>query len=177
MELAMIVIESQRLRLRRLHAGDADFILELLNEPDWLRFIGDKGVRTRDDARGYVECGPCAMYARHGFGLYAVERRDNDELLGICGPIQRETLDDVDIGFAFLARSRGHGYAREAAQAVLEHARRDLGLERVVAITLPDNLRSIGLLEKVGFHFERRLSPGGEGEELCLYACALAPWL
>lgn len=170
----MVVMESGRLRLRRLDVEDCAFILELLNEPGWLRYIGDKGVHDLDGARAYLRDGPLAMYRGHGFGLYCVERRADGVPLGICGPIKRDMLEDVDIGFAFLARHVGQGYAFEAAQAVMEHARRDLGLKRIVAITLPENLRSIGLLEKIGFVFERRLRFAEDAAELCLYARDLA---
>lgn len=165
----IIVIETARLRLRRLHEGDAGFILELLNEPGWLRFIGDRGVRDLDAAHAYLRDGPMAMYARHGFGLYAVERSVDGVSLGLCGPLRREALADADLGFAFLARHGGQGYAQEAAQATMRHVREDLGLARLVAITLPENARSIRVLEAVGFAFEQRIHLSGDGEELCLY--------
>jgi ribosomal-protein-alanine N-acetyltransferase len=149
----MIVLETQRLRLRPLQADDAAFILELLNEPAWTQFIGDRGVRTLDDARSYIAAGPVAMYASHGFGLGAVELRESGVPIGICGLIKRDTLPDVDIGFALLARFWGHGYAHEIAAVVLAHGRVTLKLPRILAITAPDNVRSVQLLEKLGFRF------------------------
>ena len=164
----MKVIDTQRLVLRRLKPGDSPFILELVNEPSWLKYIGDKGVHTLEDAESYIRKGPVAMYERHGFGLYLVETREGGESVGICGLIKRETLDDIDLGFALLPRYWGERYAFEAASATLTHAKNELGISRVVAITSQDNDRSIKLLERLGFRFERNLPLAGE--ELNLYA-------
>jgi RimJ/RimL family protein N-acetyltransferase len=153
----LYVLETVRLILRRLSAGDAAFILELVNDPGWLRFIGDRGVRTLDDARQYILSGPVDMYERLGFGLYAVELKDGGAAIGMCGLIKRDTLPDIDLGFAFLPRFVGQGYASEAAAGVLAYARRALGLSRVLAITSPDNDRSIRLLERIGFRFQGML--------------------
>ena len=163
-------LETDRLRLRELHEGDAAFILELLNEPGWLRYIGDRGIRTLDAARQYIVDGPVAMYRRHGFGLYAVVGKQHGELLGMCGLIKRDSLDDVDIGFAFLARHGGRGYGLESAAAVLDHARRVLRLPRVVAITAVDNHASIRLLERIGLRFEKMVRLAGDDEEIRLFA-------
>jgi RimJ/RimL family protein N-acetyltransferase len=143
-------------------AADAAFILELLNDAAFLRFIGDKGVRTEDDAVRYVETGPRASYERHGFGLLLVVLRATGEAAGICGLLKRDALDHADLGFAFLERFRGQGLASEAAAAVLEHARGALRLDTLLAITSPDNEASMGLLGKLGFRFERmtRLTAG-----------------
>jgi RimJ/RimL family protein N-acetyltransferase len=166
----MIELDTARLHLRPLTADDAPFILELLNEPSWIRFIGDRGVRTLGDARRYIAEGPGAMYERHGVGLLLVESKDDGDRLGICGLIRREALPDVDIGFAFVPRHWGKGFAFEAAEAVLEHGRRDLGLARIVAITSLDNESSIRLLEKLGMVFERTIRMPGEDEDLKLFA-------
>ena len=165
-----LVVETARLVLRRLCAADAAFILELVNDPDWLRYIGDKGVHNLDDACGYIENGPMAMYQRVGFGLWRVERKDDGAAIGISGLIKRETLADVDIGFAFLPQYRGLGYAREAARASLDHGASALGLRRVVAITSPDNIASGRLLEHVGLKFERMFDIAGEDRQVRLYA-------
>ena len=165
----MIVADTERLTLRRLDESDASFIFELVNEPSWLRFIGDKGVRNLDDARRYLRDGPMTMYGKHGFGLYRVDAKDSGETVGMCGLIKRDSLDDVDIGFAFLPRARGKGYAREAAAATLAHGRRDFGLKRIVAITSLDNERSIALLESLGFVFERTIR-SDLGDEVKLFA-------
>jgi [ribosomal protein S5]-alanine N-acetyltransferase len=166
------VLKTERLALRQLSARDAPFILRLLNEPSWLKHIGDKGVRTVDDAQRYIENGPVQMYGRLGFGLYQVRLTVSDQPIGMCGLLKRETLQDVDLGFAFLPEFWGCGYAREAAAAVLAYARNTLGLVRIVAITGPGNDASRRLLEKLGFELERTIQLGTDGEELLLYANA-----
>ena len=163
------VLETERLRLRRLQADDAAFILRLVNDPEWLRYIGDRGVRTLEDAERYIENGPAAMYRRHGFGLFAVERKDKAGPIGICGLLRRDILPDVDIGFAFLPQFRGAGYALESARATLAWARDALGLRRVVAITAPHNERSQALLRKIGLAFEKTTRLSGETEDVALF--------
>jgi RimJ/RimL family protein N-acetyltransferase len=165
--LRAIVIETRRLVLRQLELSDAGFILELLNEDAFLRFIGDKGVRSLSDAREYIDRGPIASYERYGFGLYAVCLRDTMPV-GICGLVKREGLADVDVGFAFLSRHCSKGYAVESASAVLAHAR-ELRLQRIVAITAPDNAASIAVLEKIGLEFERMIRLSETGPELKLF--------
>lgn len=151
--MSLTVLETARLRLRQFTPDDAAFVLELLNEPSWLRFIGDRGVRTLDDARAYIEQGPRVMFARHGFSLLLVERKADGAALGMCGLIQRDTLEVPDIGYGFLPRAWGQGYAREAAAAVLAYGHSTLGLPRILAITDPDNVASIKLLEGLGMRF------------------------
>jgi RimJ/RimL family protein N-acetyltransferase len=146
----MIVTETARLRLRHLTTDDADFIYGLVNQPSWLRFIGDKGVRNLDDARAYLQRGPLRSYQDHRFGLYLVELKESGEPIGICGLVKRDSLEDPDIGFALLPPFWGRGYALEAATAVLTHERKTLGIVRVLAIVSPDNEDSIKLLEKLG---------------------------
>jgi RimJ/RimL family protein N-acetyltransferase len=164
------VAETERLLIRRLDAGDSAFILGLVNEPSWVRYIGDKGVHTLQDAQRHIENGPVPMYARVGFGLYAVEAKDSHELVGICGLIRREALDDVDLGFAFLPMYWGRGYAYEAASAVMSYGRQVLGLRRIVAILSRDNDRSRHLVEKLAFRFERPVKLAADDEALDLYA-------
>lgn len=166
----MHVLETRRLRLRRFVPDDDAFIVELLNDPGWIRFIGDRGVRSLEDARRYIAGGPVAMYARYGFGLYLTELRDSSVPIGMCGLIKRDGLEDVDIGFAFLPAYRGQGYALEAAQATMEYGMRTLRLPRIVAITTPDNDSSIKLLEKIGMHPEGSIRLPGDAEELSLFA-------
>ena len=139
----MNIIESERLSLRRLTINDAEFILGLLNQPSFLQFIGDKGVRTLDEARNYILQGPVSSYERYGFGLYLTSLKADGVPLGMCGLLQRETLNDVDVGFAFLPQFWGQGYALESVTAVLEYGQSVLGLARIVAITSPDNYASI----------------------------------
>ncbi len=162
----MVIIETDRLNLRLLTDNDAEFILDLLNQPSRLEFIGDRGVGNLDDARAYIHSGPLAMIEQHGFGLYLVEIKSSKHAIGLCGLLKRETLEDVDMGFAFHPRYWGRGYAREAAKACLDYARDHIGLERIVAITLPTNRSSIKLLDSLGMQYERNLSLDDSGELL-----------
>jgi RimJ/RimL family protein N-acetyltransferase len=167
--LDVILIETERLSLCELTADDAPFILELLNDSSFLRFIGDKGVRTLEDAREYIRKGPVDSYQRHGFGLYLVKLRDEAVPIGICGLVKRETLEDVDIGFAFLPRFWSQGYALESASAVMTYGRGVIGLNRIVAITDPDNESSIRLLGKLGLRFDRMVQLPDHGGENKLF--------
>jgi RimJ/RimL family protein N-acetyltransferase len=169
----MIVSRTERLRLRELTADDAGFIMELVNEPAWLRFIGDRKVHSLDDARGYIAKGPAASYARNGFGLWAVELAAAGEPIGMCGLVRRQALEHVDLGFAFLSRHWGHGYAREAAAAAVERAREAFHLTRLVAITDLDNLPSQKVLTSVGFEYDKLVHWPESGEDLALYALDL----
>jgi len=162
------ILETERLTLDKLSSEDAPFILELLNEPSFLRFIGDREVRTFDDAHAYILNGPVASYEKFGFGLYLTKRKQNGVPIGICGLVKRATLPDVDIGFAFLPPFWGHGYAFEAAAAVMAYGKEKLGLQRIVAVATPDNAASIKLLEKLGLRFEKmvKLAEGGNALQL-----------
>lgn len=161
-----IVIETARLILRRLTLDDAEFILGLLNEPSFLQFIGDKGVRTLDDARNYLLAGPIASYEKFGFGLYLVQLKDGHVPIGMCGLLKRETLPDVDIGFSFLPQFWSKGYAFESASAVMAHGKRAFGLERIVGLVKPGNQGSIRVLEKLGLKFEKMIRAlDGETED------------
>jgi RimJ/RimL family protein N-acetyltransferase len=165
----MIVRSTERLVLRHMTEADAPFIFELLNEPSFLKYIGDRGVHTLDDARAYIVKGALAMYERHGFGLYTVELKDDATPVGICGLLKRDSLKDVDIGFAFLQRHWSKGYALEAATATMIHGRDDLGIGTIVAITSPENEASIKLLKKLGFKFDRTIRLPGEDADTSLF--------
>ncbi len=164
----MTILRSQRLDLRELELSDDEFILQLLNEEEFMRFIGDKGVRTLADARDYISQGPLDSYRRYGFGLYLVSLRGGAPI-GMCGLVKRDGLDDADVGFAFLSQYRSKGYAAEAAGAVLAYAKQYLKLPRVVAITAPDNQASIGVLERIGLTYERMIKLSEHGPQLKLF--------
>ena len=170
MRLPVHVLETERLNLRQLSATDAAFILELLNEPSFLTNIGDRGVRTTEDAVRYILQGPVDSYERHGYGLWLVELKDGRVPIGICGLVKRDVLPDADIGYAFLPRFWSRGYAYEAAAAVMRHARETLGLRRVLAIVNPDNAGSIKVLEKIGMKFERLVRLSEDAPEIMLFA-------
>jgi RimJ/RimL family protein N-acetyltransferase len=164
------VLETERLNLRRLTGDDAEFILELLNDPAFITNIGDRGVRTVAAARRYISERFVASYEQHGFGLYLVELKETCAPAGICGLVKRDTLADVDIGFAFVPRYWSKGYALESAAAVTAYAFEVLGLKRLVAITNPSNAGSIKVLEKLGLKYERMLRLSDDTPEIRLHA-------
>jgi RimJ/RimL family protein N-acetyltransferase len=163
------VLSTPRLRLRWFEPGDAadqQFLIELVNDPDWIAFIGRRDVSTREQAEAYLRQGPRAMCERLGYGLLLVERLESGQSVGMCGLVRREGLDSADLGFAFLPAGRGQGLAREAAQGVLRWAREDLRMDRVLAIVTPENDRSIGLLQRLGFVREGTVTLPGSSETL-----------
>jgi RimJ/RimL family protein N-acetyltransferase len=157
------VLETARLVLRHVELRDADLFVELLNDPAFIQYVADRGVRSSEQAVAYLEEKVLPSYARHGFGSYFAELKESGEPIGICGLIKRETLDDVDVGFSILRKFWGQGYATEAASAVIDYGRRQLGLPRVVAIASPENANSINVLKKLGLRFEKTIRlPGYE---------------
>ncbi len=164
------VARTARLKLRELTHDDAPFIRELLNDPAWIRFIGDRNVHSDEDARGYIDKIRDGAYAKHGFGLWAVDSLESGVTLGMCGLIRRDALEHPDLGFAFLERHRGKGYARESARVVLDLARERYGFTKLFAITDPDNVASQKVLETVGFAFDRKADQVEPGAVLNLYA-------
>jgi RimJ/RimL family protein N-acetyltransferase len=167
--LMMKILETERLALGQLTTEDDAFILELMNEPDFIRFVADRGLRTRADAAAFLSERILPSYQRHGFGFYRVDLKDSETAIGICGLVKRETLDWVDIGFSILERFRGNGYAFEAAQAVMNYGRTVLELPRIVGVTAPDNRVSIRLLEKLGLRFQEKIVLPGYGPESLLF--------
>jgi ribosomal-protein-alanine N-acetyltransferase len=164
------ILETPRLSVRRLTLADAPFILELLNDASFIRYIGDKNVRSLEDAEGYLRDGPLMMYSQFGFGLMLVRLKHDLTPIGMCGLIKRETLADVDVGFAYLPAFRGQGYALEATRAMLAYGKRQFGLSRIVAIVSPGNAASIRVLEKAGMKFERMIRLAEDGNDVQLLA-------
>jgi [ribosomal protein S5]-alanine N-acetyltransferase len=164
-----IVIETQRLLIRKFTVDDAAFMLELLNTPDWLRFIGDRNVRTLEQAEQYLVNGYMKSYHDYGFGFYVVVIKETQESIGICGIVKREGLEDVDIGFAFFQQFMGNGYGYESASAVLNYALNDLKIKRIVAIVDPKNVVSIALIKKIGLQFEKMIQISPKDIELMLF--------
>lgn len=169
----MNILETERLILRQFSVDDADFILQLLNEPSFIQNIGDRGVRNLEDARSYITRVPIASYEQNGFGLYLVKLKESGEPIGMCGLIKRAELEDVDIGYAFLPKYWSRGYAVESALAVKEYAREVIGLKRLVAITDPENQASIRVLEKIGLKFEKMVRLSEDDIELKLLAAEI----
>lgn len=167
------MFETERLIIGKFSVDDAAFVLELLNTPAWLEFIGDRHVRTLDDAKQYILTGPLTSYERFGFGPYVVKLTDNGLPIGICGLYKRDELPDIDIGFSFLPAYAGKGYGYEAASAVLAYAATTLRLMRITGITKPTNQNSIRLLEKLGLRFEKKIIFGADGQESLLFGMTL----
>ncbi|TNF88295.1 MAG: GNAT family N-acetyltransferase [Gammaproteobacteria bacterium] len=167
-------LTTSRLRITWLELDDAAFIFRLLNDPDWIRYIGDKSVTSLDDARAYLEGGPLNSYREHGFGLNRIALVDSDEPIGICGILSRESLPCPDLGFALLPEHRQQGYALEAARAVLQHASHYLALRHVAAILSPQNRASANLLRKLGFRYDKRYQQKSDNTELDSYAIDLS---
>ena len=163
------ILRTERLQLRRFCFDDSEFIISLLNSEGWLKYIGDRNVKTKEQGKNYLKNGPLKSYEQNGFGLSMVETKDGRPI-GMCGLIKRDYLKRPDIGFAFLPEYSSMGYGFEIASAVLVHARNQLNLPIILAITVPNNVKSIGLLEKVGLRFVKsfRTEPGAE--ELMLYS-------
>jgi ribosomal-protein-alanine N-acetyltransferase len=161
-----VILQTERLVLDELTAGrDEAFVLELLNEPGFLENIGDRGVRDLAGARGYILDGPAASYGKNGFGLWRVTEKAGGAPVGICGLVKRDGLDDPDVGYAFLARAGGQGYAVEAARATLDYARGTLGIGRIVAITTPSNTASMKVLRRIGLSAAGMITLPGRDDE------------
>jgi ribosomal-protein-alanine N-acetyltransferase len=169
----MIVYETERLIVRHFSLNDAGFIVRLLNDPSFIQNIADKGVRTIADARSYLDEGPVASYRQFGFGLNLVELKESKVPIGMCGILKRDSLDDPDIGFAFLPEFQTNGYALESSDGVMKDGREDHNLKRLVAVVNPDNEPSIRLLEKIGFRYERMISLDEDEPEIRLYGVGL----
>jgi [ribosomal protein S5]-alanine N-acetyltransferase len=163
------VLSTERLNLRHATTADDEFVLELVNDPAFIRNIGDRGVRTLADAQQYVLNGPVASYAKFGFGMYVVDLKESGRPIGMCGFVKRDWLPDVDIGFAFLPQFRALGYGLESALAVKAYGREALGLTRIVAIVSPGNVESIRLLEKIGLRFDSMVRPQNEDADIKLF--------
>jgi len=163
------MLHTDRLKILKLSYDDCEFIFRLLNEPAFKKYIGDRGVRTLDDAREYLRKGPINSYAINGFGLFLVCRKNDEMPLGICGLVKRDHFEVPDLGFAFLEQFWANGYARESSLAVITHARQQLGLRRIIAVASKDNESSLALLGKLGFLFETMVRMPGESEDICQY--------
>ncbi|MCB9700540.1 MAG: GNAT family N-acetyltransferase [Myxococcales bacterium] len=168
------ILMSARLRLRPLVEGDVDFLIALYGDPDFIRFVGDRGIRDRPAALAYLRNGAWASYEAHGFGPWAIERLGERGPIGICGLYRRATLDAPDLGYALLPAGRGRGFAREAGRAALEWAEDALGLRRILAITTDEHRASQRVLEALGMHLEGHVRIPGDDADLRLYATAPA---
>ena len=165
----MTIIETQRLLLQEVQLADAPFIFELLNTPTWLKYIGDRGIKTLADAEQYIQKSFLDSYKKNGFGLYKLVLKTTNAPIGLCGLVNRPTLEDIDIGFTLLPKYAKKGYAYEAAKATMDYAWNELDLTTIVAITSKDNSNSQQLLEKIGLQQADTITLEGDDEELFLY--------
>ena len=163
-------LETERLTITELTSADAPFFYNLVNDADWKRFIGDRNVNTIADSEDYLETKIIPSYAKHGFGFYKVALKTSGIPIGISGLVDRDGLDHVDVGFAFLPQGRGMGYAYESTMALLTYARHELKLDTILAIANADNKKSHQLLEKLGLHYVKMISLSDEDEEICLFS-------
>lgn len=169
----MNIIETERLTLSHLSVDNAVFIFRLTNDPDWLKYIGDRGIKNSEDAGKYISDKIITSYEKNGFGLFLVKDKINDIALGICGLLKRDYLDGADIGFAFLPEFRNKGYAFESASAVIKWGNDKIGLKKILAITQADNVDSIRLLNKLGLKFTDTIKIPDEDQKLELFSIDL----
>ncbi|CAG9607564.1 GNAT family N-acetyltransferase [Pseudoneobacillus rhizosphaerae] len=169
----MTLIDTNRLVIRKITEQDFHFIFRLLNEPSWIKYIGDKGIKTETDAKNYIQTGPLQMYKDFGFGLFLVTLKENAVPIGLCGLIKRPSLENIDLGYAFLPEYTGKGYAFEATKAVIQYGKEQLSIDKIVAITTIDNLNSEKVLLKLGFSFDSLIKENNASEELKLFTMVL----
>lgn len=166
----MVIAETERLVISELSLDDAPFFLKLVNTPNWIKYIGDRNLKTVKDAEDYLTKGTLKSYKDYGFGFYKLQEKQSKNIIGTCGLINRKELDNVDLGFAFLPEFEGKGFGYESSMAVVKLAQEKFQLKKLLAITLPINKSSIKLLEKLGFVYQKRVIPFDDGEELMLFA-------
>jgi [ribosomal protein S5]-alanine N-acetyltransferase len=169
----MTFIDTDRLSIRYMTVEDFRFIYRLLNEPTWIKYIGDKGIKTEDDAKNYIQTGPLQMYKDYGFGLYLVTLKETAVPIGLCGLIKRPSLENIDLGYAFLPEHTGKGYAFEATKAVMDYGKEQLSIEKLIAITTIDNIKSEKVLLKLGFSYDSLIKGTNDLEELKLFTKVL----
>lgn len=165
----MFFIQTTRLELIEITISDAPFIFELLNTPSWIKFIGDRNIKTQEDAKNYIVNKFIPSYRNWGFGFYLVRLKDDKTAIGICGLVKRDALEDVDIGFAFIPQYESKGYGFESASAMMEHAKNKLNIKTIAGITDSNNKSSIALLEKLGLHYKTMVLLPGETTEIMLF--------
>ena len=166
----MSISETNRLIISELSLKDAPFFLKLVNTPNWIKYIGDRNVKTLKEAEDYLLNGTLKSYEEFGFGFYKLYHKEENKTIGICGLIKREQLEEVDLGFAFLPGFEGQGFGNEASLAIIALAKNRFHLKKLLAITLPMNSNSIKLLEKLGFTYQKNIKPFDDDEELLLFA-------
>lgn len=167
----MIIAETERLKISKFSIADAPFFLELVNCPNWIKYIGDRNTKTIEDAEKRIAEGHLKNYEIYGFGFYKLLlKEENNKPIGTCGLIKRYELDDVDLGFGFLPEYEGRGFGFESSVEIIKLAKNKFNLKKLAAISAPNNINSIKLLKKLGFNFEKNVKPFNDDEELRLFA-------
>ncbi len=164
-----MILETKRLILSKFSVKDAPFFYTLVNDPAWMRFIGDRNVKTIADAEKYLIDKIIPSYVKHGFGFYVVSSKEDNTPIGMSGLVDRNGLDHIDVGYAFLPQYRGKGYAYEATKAVLDYAKNILKIDPVVAITNEKNTKSIQLLKRLGLHYDKLIQLPHDNEKCRLF--------
>ena len=165
-----MIAETKRLLISKVDINDAAFFLELMNTPQWLKYIGDRNIGSLEDAKNYIKKSHLVSYKTLGYGFYKLILKDNNKTIGTCGLVKRDNLDFPDIGFAMLPKYQGQGFGLEASSEILQLAKERFNINTVYAITLPTNKNSIKLIEKLGLDFEKKVKPFDDDEELLLFA-------
>ena len=163
------MITTDRLNLKLASMEDAPFFLELYNTPTFIQFIGDKNLRSLEDARSYVQNRFLPQIERLGYGNYLIIRKEDGAKIGSVGIFEREGLDVQDIGFSFLEEFQGKGYGYEAASKLLETACTDCGCSKISAITSKENIASQSLIQKLGLKYLKTVQLPDDPEELLYY--------
>jgi RimJ/RimL family protein N-acetyltransferase len=166
----MDIFETERLVIKQATLNDSNFFFRLLNSPNWIEFIGDRGIKTEEDARTYIRNSLIDSYEKRGYGLYKMCLRENEVPIGICGFLKRDYLENVDIGFAVLPEYEGKGYTLEASKSMLEFGKLKLNMDTILAITTKENIKSRSLLQKIGLTEVGKIKPNEKEEELLLYS-------
>ena len=164
---------TDRLRLRRLTIDDAPLMLAIWNDPGFVQYVGDRGIRSLAEAEEAMRDGVLRLYEEFGYGPYAMDRKEGGPAIGICGLFRRDGFDDPDVGFAVLPAFRGKGYVYEAARSVVDYARDGLGVSRLKAIVSPDNAASVAIIRKLGLEFEKMHRMPGDEDDVALYGISL----
>lgn len=163
----MLILETERLQIVEFTKKDADFILELVNEPAWIEFIGDKNINNLHEAAHFIEHKLQPSYKEHGFGLFLVKLKEQYSSIGMCGLVNRPGLENIDLGFSFLATHRKKSYAFESSKVMIKYAKNTLKIPKLVVITNPNNVISGKLLEKLGFTFDTLIDLAEDGKDVC----------
>lgn len=161
----MMKLESKRLLIRDTFVSDAPFYFELFNDPDWIKFISDKNLKSVEETEVYLKDILFKNSKTGGLGFFTVILKETGEPIGTSTALQREKLDYIDIGYGFLPKGRGKGYAIEATKLIIQYVREKFNQKKVYAFTVPENEKSQNLLKKLNFKYVGLQPIFGEEED------------